>query len=366
MSAVRAEAPIRLGSVRTFEVPTDRPESDGTYEWNSTTIVVVTVEGGGRTGLGYTYASAATGAFITEKLGEALGGRDAMDIPAAHRAMLRAIRNEGRPGVASAALSAVDVALWDLKAKLLGVSVASLLGRVRECVPVYGSGGFTSYDDRTLADQLAGWAAGGFAMVKMKVGREPAQDPARVAVAREAIGDECALFVDANGAYARKEALRMAELFARCDVRWFEEPVSSDDLRGLRLMRDRAPAGMAVSAGEYGYDTAYFRRMLEAGAVDVLQADATRCGGITGFMHAAALAEAFEVPLSAHCAPTLHAHTCIAAPAAVHAEWFHDHARIEGMLFDGAPCPERGMVAPTGSLGLGVEFKDADAAHYAT
>src|SRR3954453_9724045 len=133
----------------------------------------------------------------------------------------------------------------------------------------------------------------------------PRPRPARPPPPRRAIGD-CQLFVDANGAYTRKQALAEAAAFGEHGVSWFEEPVSSDDLDGLRLLRDRGPAGMAIAAGEYGHDAAYFRRTLEACAVDVLQADATRCGGITGFMQAVALCEAYGVPLSSHCAPSLH------------------------------------------------------------
>ena len=263
------------------------------------------------------------------------------------------------------AIAAVDNALWDLKAKLLGLPLVTLLGAVRESVPVYGSGGFTSYTDTQLREQLGGWVGAGIARVKMKVGREPGRDPARVRVAREAIGD-AQLFVDANGAYGRKQALALAQVFADLGVTWFEEPVSSDDLDGLRLLRDRAPAGMDIAAGEYGYDLIYFRRMLEAGAVDVLQADATRCAGITGFMRAAALCEAFELPLSAHCAPSLHAHPGCAATPLRHIEYFHDHVRIERMLFDGALTPEHGALRPDLSRpGLGLEFKRADAARYA-
>jgi L-alanine-DL-glutamate epimerase-like enolase superfamily enzyme len=180
----------------------------------------------------------------------------------------------------------------------------------------------------------------------MKIGRDPAADVDRVAAARDAIGPKVQLFVDANGAYARKQALAQAERFAPLGVAWFEEPVPSDDLAGLRLLRDRGPAGMAIAAGEYGYDPPYFRRMLEAGAVDVLQADATRCGGPTGFLRAAALCDAFDVPLSAHCGPQLHAHLCCAAGRAVHVEYFHDHARIEALLLDGAIRPEGGRLRP--------------------
>jgi len=276
--------------------------------------------------------------------------------------MAVAIRNLGRPGICSMAISVVDTAMWDLKAKCLGLSVAELLGQARPSIPVYGSGGFTSYSIDELQEQFGRWAQQGLGKVKMKVGRQPAADIERVRAVAQRVGRSVELFVDANGAYTRKQALRFAECFADEGVVWFEEPVSSDDLAGLRLLRDQGPAGVAISAGEYGYDLPYFRRMLEAQAVDILQADATRCGGITGFMGAAALCEAFNVPLSSHCAPSLHIPLCCAARPAVHLEYFHDHVRIEHMLFDGVLDPVAGSLSPaTGRLGLGLVFKEQDA-----
>jgi L-alanine-DL-glutamate epimerase-like enolase superfamily enzyme len=280
--------------------------------------------------------------------------------------MLGAVRNLGSRGICATAISAVDVALWDLKARLLGAPLVVLLGADRATVPIYGSGGFTSYTAERLTEQLAGWVErDGCAWVKMKIGSRPEDDLRRVEQARAAIR-AAGLFVDANGAYARKQALRFADEFAALGVSWFEEPVSSDDLAGLRLVRDRAPAEIEIAAGEYGYDLPYFRHMLEAGAVDVLQADATRCGGVTGFLRAAAVADAHMMPLSAHTAPALHLHVCCAAPRVRHVEWFHDHVRIERMLFDGAPRPERGLVRPDLSRpGHGLDFKRADAARLA-
>jgi L-alanine-DL-glutamate epimerase-like enolase superfamily enzyme len=264
------------------------------------------------------------------------------------------------------AIAAVDVALWDLKSRLLGLPLVTLLGAARDRAPVYGSGGFTSYTVRELQEQVAGWANAGIPRVKMKIGTQPANDFERVRAARKAIGDDVELFVDANGAYSRKQAIAFAERFADLNVRWFEEPVSSDDLDGLHLLRDRGPAGMDIAAGEYGYDLQYFRRMLEADSVDVLQADATRCAGITGFLQAAALCSARSLPLSAHCAPSLHMHPCCAALPLRHLEYFHDHARIERMLFDGFQPPVDGALVPDLSRpGLGLELKQADARRFA-
>ena len=352
--------------VSAYKVPTDAPESDGTYAWDHTTLVVVEAAGGGKAGLGYTYADTSAATLIRDLLANVVRGRDAMAVPGAWSAMVAAIRNLGRPGIASMAIAAVDAALWDLKARLLGLPLVSLLGPVHDAAPVYGSGGFTSYSIERLRDQLGGWVAAGIPRVKMKIGRHPPDDVGRVRAARDAIGPEAELFVDANGAYGRKQALAQADRFAELGASWFEEPVSSDDLEGLRLLRDRGPAGMDIAAGEYGYDLHYFRRMLEAGAVDVLQADATRCAGITGFLRVGVLCEARSMPLSAHCAPSLHVHPACALPGFRHLEYFHDHDRIEHMLFDGALTPVGGALRPDLSRpGLGLELKRQDAARYA-
>ncbi|MFI5274786.1 MAG: enolase C-terminal domain-like protein, partial [Ktedonobacterales bacterium] len=321
---------------------------------------------GGLRGLGYTYADTATARLIADLLAGVVMGHDAMDVPGCWAAMVHAIRNLGRPGIASMAIAAVDVALWDLKARLLDISLLTLLGAVREAVPVYGSGGFTSYSIEQLQTQFGGWVAQGIPRVKMKIGTHPEDDLDRVRAARAAIGPDTLLYVDANGADSRKQALAQAEAFREEGVVWFEEPVSADDLEGLRLIRDRAPAGMDIAAGEYGYDLWYFRRMLEAGAVDVLQADASRCAGITGFLRAGTLVESRSMALSAHCAPSLHVQVCCALPALSPIEYFHDHVRIEHMLFDGALTPRDGALHPDRARpGLGLEFKRADAARYA-
>jgi L-alanine-DL-glutamate epimerase-like enolase superfamily enzyme len=365
-AALRAEVPIERLRVAAYTVPTDRPESDGTLEWDSTTIVVVDLLAGGERGFGYTYADAAAAQLIERRLRPVIEKSDAMAVTAAWDAMVASVRNVGRPGIAACAISAVDAGLWDLKARLLELPLVRFLGAAREAVPVYASGGFTSYSVEELAEQLGGWISAGIPRVKMKVGRRPDEDLERVRAARAAIGADAELFVDANGAYDRKQAREFAEAFARERVSWFEEPVSSDDLEGLRLLRDSGPAGLEISAGEYGYDPWYFRRMLEAGAVDVLQADATRCLGITGFGRAAALAEAHHVPLSAHTAPALHVHACCALSAVRHLEWFHDHVRIERLLFDGAPEPVDGLLRPAiDRPGLGLELKRAEADRYA-
>lgn len=366
MSSLAKSVAIEDINVSVFTIPTESPESDGTFQWRKTVLVLVHAKAAGVQGLGYSYADDATAKLIQSTLAEVARGMDAMSPPAAYMAMWRYLRNLGRPGICSMAISAVDCALWDLKARLLDIPLLTLLGQVREGAPIYGSGGFTSYTDRRLADQLSGWVHQGIKAVKMKIGRDARRDQERVRVARDAIGSEAELFVDANGAYSRKQALAQAEVFQALDVRWFEEPVSSDDVEGLRLVRDRAPAGMNIAAGEYGYDIFYFRRLLEAGAVDVLQADITRCGGVTGFLAVASLCQAHNIPLSAHTSPALHTHVACAVTPFMNLEYFYDHVRIESMFFDGLPQLVNGELRPDLSRpGSGFSIKQQDAKKFA-
>jgi L-alanine-DL-glutamate epimerase-like enolase superfamily enzyme len=356
---------ITQAQVTVYTVPTDAPEADGTCSWTSTTMVLVSLQAGGKAGIGYTYADAATGRLVQALLDKVVSGEDVFSQGAIRQALYRQVRNSGETGMTTMAIAAIDNALWDLRARLLDISLVGLLGAVRPGIPVYGSGGFTTYDDGQLQRQLGTWAEQGFGMVKMKVGTHPGDDPRRAAVARKAIGDATELFVDANGAYTVTQALELAHQFAEFDVRWFEEPVSSDNLRGLCQIRERAPLGMDIAAGEYGYTAWYFERMLSAHAITVLQADATRCGGISGFLEVASLCWAANVPLSSHCGPSMHLHVCCAVPRAIHMEFFHDHVRIERMFFDGFREPVDGVMSPDRSRpGAGLTLKEKDAAQY--
>jgi L-alanine-DL-glutamate epimerase-like enolase superfamily enzyme len=344
-------------SATAYTVPTDRPESDGTLEWDSTTIVVVEVTAGGERGLGYTYGHQAIAEVVGATLAPLVAGADALAPPGAWAAMQEGVRNFGRQGLCAMAISAVDIALWDLRAKLLGISLADSLGRFREAIPAYGSGGFTSYGDAELAEQLRGWVERGCRRVKIKVGREPERDPERLATARAAIGPEVALMVDANGAFDRRGAARWAERCAEFGVSYFEEPVSSEDHEGLRWLREAVPAGIEIAAGEYAWDLPELERL--AGCVDVLQADVTRCGGITNLLRADGICRARQLPFSAHCAPQVSAHLCCALERAVHLEHFHDHERVESMLFEGVLELEDGELRPDPARpGLGIELSD--------
>jgi L-alanine-DL-glutamate epimerase-like enolase superfamily enzyme len=351
--------------VTAYEIPTDQPESDGTLEWDSTTLILVEAFNGREKGIGYTYADRSVATLVESKLAELVKGADAMRPSAVWARMRHELRNAGQPGAGSMAISAVDIALWDLKARLLGISLADALPRVRESVPIYGSGGFTSYDESELREQLRGWIHDDMRSVKIKVGRDPEADPARVALARDVIGPNADLMVDANGAYSLPQALGLAERFAEQQVSWFEEPLSSEDVEGLAELRGRMPPGMAIAAGEYAWTSIEGHRLLEAGAVDVLQADVTRCGGITELLHIGGLCSARQMPFSAHCAPAVSVHACCAIESAQHIEYFHDHVRIESMAFEGVAEPKDGELTPRDSrTGLGIEPRRAALEEY--
>ncbi len=348
-----------------YVVPTDAPEADGTLSWDKTTVVLVTARAGGEQGLGWSYAAGAAASVVTELLAPVVTGRSAFDVPGSNEAMVRALRNVGRPGIGATAVSAADIALWDLKGKLLGRAVADLAGRARAEVPVYGSGGFTSYADKQTREQLSGWVEQDrIPRVKIKIGESwgsnERRDLARVALAREVIGPDVDLYVDANGGYSAGQAVRMARRMDEFGVTWFEEPVSSQDLTGLATVRRQVLPD--VAAGEYSWSPADSQRLLDAGAVDCLQLDVTRCGGITGFLAGAAQAAAHNVQVSGHCAPNLHAQVGAAVPNLRHVEYFHDHQRIERMFFDGALDPDGGRLVPDpGRPGLGLALRIADA-----
>jgi L-alanine-DL-glutamate epimerase-like enolase superfamily enzyme len=358
--------PIEHIETRVYTIPTDSLESDGTFEWSKTTMVLVNVTAGNQTGMGFTYSHGAAAELIRENFIPILEGRNSFDVPALFQAMARDVRNLGRPGLASAAISAVDMALWDLKAKLMNLPLYQLWGRARECVEVYGSGGFISYSEEQLLKQLGDWRQQGINKFKIKIGHNEQEDLKRIRQARQIIGPSSGLFVDANGAYTSKQALGLSRYFSEFGVKWFEEPVSSDDLEGLRFLRERVPPAMDIAAGEYGYDIDYYRRMLQAMAVDVLQADVTRCGGFTVFFQVAALARAFHVPLSSHAAPALHFHACLCIDQVCHMEYFHDHVRIEKLFFEGGPVLNGGKLYPNLPYrsGLGLQLKDKEVEKY--
>ena len=331
--------------VRTFRFPTAAPEADGTLTWDATTAVTVEISAAGVTGLGWTYTSPAAAVVVREHLRDVVVGSPA-DPAAAWSAMRRACRNIGTRGLVMQALSAVDIALWDLKARLAGKSLCTWFGRAQQAVPVYGSGGFTTENRDGLAEQVTGWLDAGCSAMKIKIGEfwgaRPERDLDRVRELREFAGPQVDLMVDANGGYSRGQAVRIGHALDELGVVWFEEPVSSDDIAGLAAVAAALRAD--VAAGEYTSDLDDVRDLCRV--VDCVQLDVTRCGGFTGWLRGAAVAQAHHLDVSAHCAPSLHAAVAGAAPNLRHVEWFIDHARLEPLLVDGLPAVREGKLCP--------------------
>ena len=352
-----------------YTIPTDAPEADGTFAWTDTTLVLVEITGGGRTGTGWTYGSSVTVPLVTEVLAPLLVGQHISSVPQTWQRLIRRLRNIGRPGIASMAVSAVDCALWDLAARVAGLPLHQLLGARRGWVPLYGSGGFTCYDAVQLATQLSAWVSDGFTAVKIKIaedwGGNEDRDLDRIRQARSVIGPHVGLFVDANGGYTHAQVRRLAPALEELKVDWWEEPVSSDDHHGLRAARREFHGD--VAAGEYGYDLAYFRHLCDAAAVDCVQVDVTRCGGITELLQIADLVGTYDLEISGHCAPHEHAAVLAAVPNLRHLEWFHDHVRIEQRLFDGGPRMAGGELVLDGDApGHGMTWRAADAEPFRT
>lgn len=342
-----------------YRFPTPEPEADGTLRWDATTAVTVTVHAGGKTGLGWTYSSPAAAAVIHHHLADAVRDRNALDIAGAWSAMHRACRNLGTRGLVMQALSAVDVALWDLKARLLDTSLCGLLGQCRTDVPIYGSGGFTTLTDDQLEEEVRWWQSAGCTAMKIKIGEswgsQISRDLARLHQLRDFAGSDVQLMVDANGGYSTGQARRVGAELDELGVVWFEEPVSSDDIEGLADVRDTVRCDIA--AGEYAADLYDARALIPV--VDCLQLDVTRCGGYTGWLRAAALAQAHNLQVSGHCAPSLHAAVAAAVPNLRHVEWFVDHARLEPLLVHGTPEARDGALHPDlGAPGHGMTLRE--------
>jgi L-alanine-DL-glutamate epimerase-like enolase superfamily enzyme len=257
--------------------------------------------------------------------------------------------------------------LWDLKAKVLGQPLHRLLGACRDEVPVYGSGGFVSLSDEELVEQLHHWTRDlGASMVKIKVGENwgtnPRRDLSRTELTASTVGPDVQVFVDANGGYTPGQARRLGQAYDDLGVTWFEEPVSSESLDDLALLRSALRAD--VAAGEYLSSARAAEAMCRAGAVDCLQLDVTRCVGISGWLKAAAVAESYGLQVSGHCAPSAHLAVAASVPNLRHVEFFSDHERVEQLLFDGVIIPIDGSCRlDDKSVGNGLTLRPEAAEH---
>lgn len=338
-----------------FTVPHTRPIGSalGTYDGAGWIVVHVhTAEG--PTGCGFTMGldtrgNAAVLACIEHDLAPLAEGRDALAPEALWQAMWAPMKPRMRAGIGLQALSAIDIACWDIVAKSAGLPLNRLLGGYRQNVPVYGSGGWVTLDDGELVAECQAFAEQGITAYKIKIGTK--RDVERVALLRREMGDDFTLFVDANQRYIVREAVEMSHRLAEFGVGWLEEPVIADSVDDLAETARRS--AVPIAAGENTYLRWGFREMCERRAVSFLQPDAVRCGGVTEFMKAAHLADAFNVSLTSHLAHELHVSLVGASPAGYLVEYVN---LFDPGLFDGDFTVKDGHLRVPDSPGHGVAF----------
>jgi len=316
----------------------------------------------GPVGLGWTAGLRATRAVVMDTLRETLIGKDPFDTEGLWNEMFWRVRGFGRKGVAFQAISAVDIALWDLKAKALGLPLYKLLGACHDSVPVYGSGGWTNYTEAELVREQMSYVEQGYPAIKMKIGKEFGQrereDLARLAAVRRAAGDEITLYVDANNGYTAKQAIRVARGLEEREVAWFEEPVLADDVDGLAQVA-RATS-IPVATGEHEYTKFGFKDLLARGGADIAQPDVGRVGGVTEWLKVAHLAHAFNLPVASHAFAPIHLHLAMATPNILVVEMLGTETASNRVFFTELPQPKNGRWAPFPDRpGLGVELRPA-------
>ncbi|MEO8242992.1 MAG: mandelate racemase/muconate lactonizing enzyme family protein [bacterium] len=362
-----------FGRLRTFDAAILRLETDsGIVGWG---------EGKNAAGSSGTYSALVH--LLNHEFGPRLIGRDASEITPIWEDLYNGVRakasaTRGHPmpelsrrGLTLAAISAIDIALWDIRGKALDQPVWALLGgRSATRLPAYASGGWA--DAAGIGDQLQSYVdAGGFRAVKMRVGsmdERPQVSADRVRAARRTLGPNVDLMVDAHGTYTVAEARRFAQLVADCDLAWFEEPISADDRAGLAEFR--ASTMIPVAAGESECTRFDFAALVAARAVDILQPDPAFCGGITEAMRIATLASSFNLRLAPHLwagAPCFFAglHVLAAAPAGYIVEFSLGANPMIHTLSRGSVTVKDGTIAVPDGPGLGLDMDTEVIARYA-
>jgi L-alanine-DL-glutamate epimerase-like enolase superfamily enzyme len=278
------------------------------------------------------------------------------------------VRGFGRKGVAFSAISSIDIALWDLKARFFDVPLYRLLGPFTDSVPIYGSGGWTSFTEDELVREQVGYVERGIPRIKMKVakdfGHAEAEDLRRLAAVRKAVGDDVEIYVDANNGFYAKQAIGFARRMAEYDVRWFEEPVLADDIAGLAAIA-RA-IDIPVATGEHEYTKYGFKELITQGGADIVQPDVGRVGGVTEWLKVAHLAHAFNLPVAPHAVQLVHLHLACCTPNLKVVEYLGVSEETDRIMFTEFPQPKNGMWSPYADRpGLGLELNPKAVERYA-
>lgn len=318
------------------------------------TVVVRLTDG--REGIGFSYTGGRGGsailAMITHDLAPFLQGRDATDVEAIHDAMQAHVHYVARGGIASFAISALDIALWDIRCKAANAPLWRVAGGAANRCRVYLGGIDLGYSLPKLLDSVQGHVRGGVNGVKIKVGRpQLAEDVARVAAVRDCIGADVAFMVDANFALDEARAMAMAEAFRPYDIVWFEEPVDPDDVAAYGRIAAASPIPLAM--GENLHTIHDFRRAFAQAGLGYIQPDVTNCGGITGWLRVAELARQHRIPVCSHGAQELHVSLVASQP---NAGWLEIHAfPIHAYVTTPLSMVNHMAVAPD-TPGIGVQF----------
>jgi L-alanine-DL-glutamate epimerase-like enolase superfamily enzyme len=354
----------------TLHLPQIAPAQDATMfrpASGQTSLFVHVRTDAGLEGLGMSEATG-TRHVIEQTLRPLLLGRDPLEHERLWEEMFWAVRSYGRKGLALCALSAIDIALWDLKGKIFGAPLYRLLGPYTDAVPVYGSGGWTHLPEGELVREQAGFVERGFPRVKMKVGkafgRAEEEDVRRVAAVRRTLGDGVTLYLDANGGYRAKQAIVLARRFEQYNVAWFEEPVHADDLAGLAEVRRDGP--LPVATGEHEYTKFGFKALLTQGAADIVQPDVARVGGVTEWLKIAHLAAAFNLPVAPHAVSLVHLHLACCTPNLAVVEILGVQQEADRIWYTEIPEPAGGLWSPFPDRpGLGLALDPHAVARYA-
>ena len=343
-------APVRAG----FADSTRKVESVG-----YTVVRVLTDQG--LEGVGLTYhevGGEATRALICHDIAPRLRRRDPFETEALWNEFFAYLRGVGRKGLTFCAYSAIDIALWDLKGKILGMPLHRLFGGNRREVPVYASGGWTSFSDEQLVADSKAKVEAGYGVIKIKAGveggRNPRRDVRRVCMVREAIGPEVSLIIDANNCWDAATAIQFANNVREYDIMALEEPVFADDIPGLR--RFRRGTDIPLATGEHEYTRYGVRDLVLAEAADIVQADGTRVGGITEMLKIGAITQAWNLKFAPHAMEHMHMHLVAALPNALFVERLDIFEGITASVFRGAPVPSRGMLDVPDRPGLGLNL----------
>ena len=357
---------ISLNNPRATPIQDATTETPNNYSGRGQLFVRIYTDEGVE-GLGMTYSSPGVKDVVESALMQILIGRDPMDTEKIWDDMLWKVRSYGRKGVALCAISAVDIALWDLKAKFLNLPLYKLLGAYTNSVPVYGSGGWTNLTKSELIQEMTDYVESGIPRVKMKVGKNfgncEREDIERVEAVRDAIGYDIALYIDANNGYRKKQAIYMAKEFEQFQVGWLEEPLIPDDVDGMSEIARSTT--IPIASGELEYTKYGFKELIYRGGADIVQPDVGRVGGVTEWIKVAHLAESFNLPVAPHALQLVHLHLCCAIPNIKAVEYMNISLENADLWMTEFPKQSNGMWSPFHDKpGLGLDLDHYSVAKY--